>query len=111
MKAGIGKDLRTFVEEGYAKAEEILTQHMDQLHRVAQYLIANEKVDSAGFEALMRGEDPSGGQSASETPSADAQDAPSTDAPAQDETAAETADIPAIPEVPELPSDDDPPIR
>ena len=111
VAAEIDAEIRTFVEEGYAKAEEILTQHMDQLHRVAQYLIANEKVDSAGFEALMRGEDPSGGQSASETPSADAQDAPSTDAPAQDETAAETADIPAIPEVPELPSDDDPPIR
>ena len=111
VAAEIDAEIRTFVEEGYAKAEEILTQHMDQLHRVAQYLIANEKVDGAGFEALMRGEDPSGGQSASETPSAEAQDAPSTDAPAQDEADAETADIPAIPEVPELPSDDDPPIR
>ncbi len=111
VAAEIDAEIRTFVEEGYAKAEEILTQHMDQLHRVAQYLIANEKVDGAGFEALMRGEDPSGGQSASETPSAEAQETPSTDAPAQDETAAETADIPAIPEVPELPSDDDPPIR
>ena len=42
---------------------------MNQLHAVAQYLIANEKVDATGFEQLMRGETPSNSDS-SGTPTA-----------------------------------------
>lgn len=56
VAAEIDAEIRAFVEEGYDKAEEILSSHMDQLHRVAQYLIAHEKVDGPGFEKLMNGE-------------------------------------------------------
>lgn len=56
VAAEIDAEIRAFVEEGYDKAEEILAGHMDQLHRVAQYLIRHEKVDGPGFEKLMQGE-------------------------------------------------------
>lgn len=56
VAAEIDAEIRAFVEEGYDKAEEILAGHMDQLHRVAQYLIRHEKVDGLGFEKLMQGE-------------------------------------------------------
>ena len=57
IEAEIDAEIRSFVEEGYAKAEKILSEHMDQLHKVAQYLIANEKIDGPEFERLMKGED------------------------------------------------------
>ncbi|MCR4646343.1 MAG: ATP-dependent zinc metalloprotease FtsH [Oscillospiraceae bacterium] len=57
VAAEIDAEIRCFVEEGYSRAEEILTDHMDQLHTIAQYLIANEKIDGPEFERLMRGED------------------------------------------------------
>lgn len=52
----IDKEIRNFVEQGYAKAEEILRTHIDQLHIVAQYLIQYEKIDGPDFEKLMKGE-------------------------------------------------------
>lgn len=58
VAAEIDTEIRTFIEDGYSKAEEILTEHMKQLHTVAQYLIAHEKVDAVGFEKLMKGETP-----------------------------------------------------
>ena len=58
VAAEIDAEIRAFVEEGYDKAEQILSSHMDQLHRVAQFLIKHEKVDGADFELLMRGETP-----------------------------------------------------
>ncbi len=56
VAAEIDEEIRAFIEEGYDKAEDILSSHMDQLHRVAQYLIKYEKVDGPGFEKLMKGE-------------------------------------------------------
>ncbi len=56
VAAEIDTEIRAYVEQGYKKAEEILTEHMDQLHRVAQYLIRHEKVDGEDFVRIMRGE-------------------------------------------------------
>ncbi|MDE6005087.1 MAG: ATP-dependent zinc metalloprotease FtsH [Oscillospiraceae bacterium] len=56
VAAEIDTEIRNFVEQGYAKAEEILRTHLDQLHVVAQYLIKNEKIDGEDFEKLMKGE-------------------------------------------------------
>ncbi len=58
VAAEIDAEIRNFVEEGYAKAEEILRTHMDQLHTVAQYLIQHEKIDGDEFEMLMQGKNP-----------------------------------------------------
>ncbi len=56
IAAEIDAEIRDFVEAGYEQAERILTEHRDQLHRIAHYLIENEKVDGETFEQLMRGE-------------------------------------------------------
>ncbi len=56
VAAEIDTEIRAYVEEGYRRAEEILTEHMDQLHEVAQYLIKHEKIDGPDFEKLMKGE-------------------------------------------------------
>ncbi|MDE6777847.1 MAG: ATP-dependent zinc metalloprotease FtsH [Oscillospiraceae bacterium] len=56
VAAEIDTEIRNFVEQGYAKAEEILRTHIDQLHVVAQYLIQYEKIDGPDFEKLMKGE-------------------------------------------------------
>ena len=59
VAAEIDEEIRAFVEEGYEKAETILRTHIDQLHTVAQYLIAHEKVNAETFEQLMQGQNPS----------------------------------------------------
>ena len=56
VAAEIDAEIRNFVEQGYAKAEEILRTHIDQLHTVAQYLIKFEKIEASEFEKLMKGE-------------------------------------------------------
>ena len=76
VAAEIDAEIRAFVEEGYDKAEEILAGHMDQLHRVAQYLIRHEKVDGPGFEKLMQGETL---PEEEETPVSEAEAMPSAD--------------------------------
>ncbi|MDD6032615.1 MAG: ATP-dependent zinc metalloprotease FtsH [Oscillospiraceae bacterium] len=83
----IDDEIRRIVETGYDTAEQILTQHMDQLHLVAQYLIQNEKVDETAFQQLMKGEmDASGAPvvpaaAPAEEPSSEASDADSTSDP------------------------------
>ena len=56
VAAEIDEEIRNFVEQGYNKAEEILTTHIDQLHTIAQYLIKHEKIEGPEFEKLMKGE-------------------------------------------------------
>ena len=56
VAAEIDAEIRNFVEQGYAKAEEILRTHIDQLHTVAQFLIKFEKIEAPEFEKLMKGE-------------------------------------------------------
>lgn len=72
----IDEEISSIVEESYKEATKILSDHMDQLTRVAEYLIRNEKVDSDVFKALMEGRDPSGDAAAPEEPETPDQDAP-----------------------------------
>ncbi len=55
VAAEIDAEIRAFVEEGYAKAEQILTDHADKLHTVAKYLMEHEKIDGDDFALLMEG--------------------------------------------------------
>lgn len=57
VAAEIDDEIRRLVDDGYARAEEVLTEHMDQLHRVAKFLFEYEKVDGEGFEKLMKGDE------------------------------------------------------
>lgn len=57
IAAEIDSEIRRLIDGGYDKAEEILREHIDQLHRVSKFLFDYEKVDAAGFEKLMQGDD------------------------------------------------------
>ncbi len=82
VAAEIDAEIRAFVEEGYDKAEDILSSHMEQLHRVAQYLIKHEKVDGPGFEKLMNGETlPEETEDSTPAPEPGFADAPASDTP------------------------------
>ena len=51
----IDSEIKRIVEEAYAKAENILREHMDKLHFIASFLIKNEIMDEGQFEAAMTG--------------------------------------------------------
>ena len=52
----IDKEITRIVNGGYERCEAILNEHMDKLHTLADYLIANEKIDADDFVKLMNGE-------------------------------------------------------
>ncbi len=52
----IDDEVRHIIEAAYDKATDILQQHMDQLERLAKYLIIHEKIEREDFEKLMAGE-------------------------------------------------------
>ena len=56
VAAEIDREVRTIIESAYKKTTEILTEHMDQMHLLSQYLYENEKIDGEDFLKLMNGE-------------------------------------------------------
>ncbi|SCJ39298.1 ATP-dependent zinc metalloprotease FtsH [uncultured Clostridium sp.] len=67
VAAKIDKEMRDILEQGYAKAEEVINANRDRLERIVSALIEHEKLDRAMFEALWVGELlPSGDQSGEE---------------------------------------------
>ena len=56
MAREIDEEIKRIIEECYAKAEEILTTHMDKLHTVAAALLEVETLDGEQFEALYTGQ-------------------------------------------------------
>lgn len=52
--AAIDEEVRSIVEKAYADAKEILQQHIDRLHFVAQYLLVHESMDGDQFQAAMQ---------------------------------------------------------
>lgn len=52
----IDEEIRNIVTTGYSRCEDLLKEHMDKLHELAQYLITNEKIDGDDFIKLMNGE-------------------------------------------------------
>ncbi len=51
----IDAEIRRIVEECFEECEQILTEHMDELTRVADALLAVETIDGDQFEALYQG--------------------------------------------------------
>ncbi len=49
----IDREVHRLVSEGYNRAESILTEHMDQLHALAELLLEREKLDFEEFKAFM----------------------------------------------------------
>ncbi|MBC8584923.1 ATP-dependent zinc metalloprotease FtsH [Youxingia wuxianensis] len=56
VAAEIDAEIREVIDTAYERAKDILTEHMDQLHKVAAYLYEHEKMEEQEFAALMRGE-------------------------------------------------------
>ncbi len=51
----IDEEIRRIVDTAYAEAKRILSENMDKLHFIAEYLMKNEIMDGAQFEAVMTG--------------------------------------------------------
>ena len=51
----IDEEISSIIHNGYDRTEKILTDHMDKLHELAQYLIKYEKIDGDKFNRLMEG--------------------------------------------------------
>ncbi|MBR6790321.1 MAG: ATP-dependent zinc metalloprotease FtsH [Oscillospiraceae bacterium] len=56
VAAEIDSEIRSLIDTGYNRAKAILSEHEEQLHLVAKYLIEHEKVDERTFVQLMKGE-------------------------------------------------------
>lgn len=52
----IDEEVKRLVNEAYDRCEKILTENMDQLKELAEYLLVHEKIDGDKFEQLMKGE-------------------------------------------------------
>lgn len=51
----IDSEIKKNVDNGYNTATQILTEHIDQLHLIAQALLEREKLDGDEFRILMEG--------------------------------------------------------
>ncbi len=78
VAAEIDEEIKAIITSAYAETERKLTEHMDKLHKVAQYLFHHEKLDGDQFDKLMK-----------------------------DETLPDAGDLPAVPEVPPLGDQED----
>ncbi|WP_431731792.1 ATP-dependent zinc metalloprotease FtsH [Aceticella autotrophica] len=58
----IDKEMKNIIEECYKKAETLLKENMENLHRVAQALIEKEKLNAEEFEKYFSGENLEGGE-------------------------------------------------
>ena len=52
----IDDEVRRIIEEGHELARQVLTEHLDLLHRISQTLIAYETIDKVQFVRLLAGE-------------------------------------------------------
>ncbi len=54
----IDDEIKKIIDEGYARAEEILSANRDKMEEIAQVLLERETLEADEFSALMRGETP-----------------------------------------------------
>ena len=109
--AEIDSEIRDIIDEAYETCRRTLTEHIDQLHALAQALIEREKLNEAEFNAIMRGKhlpprrdsgEPAqpAAPAAPSAPEASAPEAPQPPAPAAgDELPAGPVDVPALDDV------------
>ncbi len=56
IAAKIDEEIHSIISKGYATAEQIITEHMNEMHFIADYLVANEVMDGEQFLAVFDGE-------------------------------------------------------
>lgn len=54
IAAAIDEEVERIISEAYARTEKILTEHIDQLHLLAETLVKLEKVNEEQFNSLMK---------------------------------------------------------
>ena len=54
----IDEEVRRIITECYKRCESILTEHIDKLHFVAEFLLKNESMDEEQFKAAMEMDNP-----------------------------------------------------
>ena len=57
VAAEIDQEIREIVDTAYEQAKDILEAHLDELHKVAAYLMEHEKMDGDDFVKLMKGDE------------------------------------------------------
>lgn len=55
VASDIDKEVRKIVDDAYAECKKILTDHIDQLHELANVLLEMDKVDGEEFDQIMKG--------------------------------------------------------
>lgn len=55
VAAAIDKEMRTLIDTAYNRAETLIKENMDKLHRIAGALLEKETVDAKEFEELFLG--------------------------------------------------------
>lgn len=81
VQSEIDAEVREIIDECYDQTVVVLKENIEELHKVAKYLLIHEKIDGDDFEKLMKGE-----ISVEESDSA-----------SEDKTAEEKIDIPETP--------------
>ena len=56
--AAIDEEIRNIIANSYERCKSILTEHIDKLHFVAEFLLKNESMDEEQFRAAMEMENP-----------------------------------------------------
>jgi cell division protease FtsH len=54
----IDDEIRRVIEEAHERARKVLSQHMEELHKLSELLIERETIDKDQFERLLAGEAP-----------------------------------------------------
>ncbi|MEX2048317.1 MAG: hypothetical protein WEB90_01940 [Gemmatimonadota bacterium] len=54
----IDDEIRRIVEDAHERARQILTEHLDELHRLSGLLVEHETINQDQFERLLAGESP-----------------------------------------------------
>lgn len=96
----IDEEVKILVDKANKECEKLLTEHIDELHKLAKYLLKFEKIDGEEFEKLMNGEIPE---------SAYAEDVPADttqDVVSEEEIKSEAIVAPTEPAKPEIQNDD-----
>ncbi len=57
VAATIDAEMRKLIDTAYNRAEELLKDNVEKLHRIAQALLEKETIDAKEFEALFSGEE------------------------------------------------------
>ena len=49
----IDEETKRIIDKGYERARNILSEHIDKLHAVAQILLEKEKIDGEEFDTIF----------------------------------------------------------